>query len=117
MKPAKQPFPELVQSVLDEEGMARQRAFAMDIDDLHQLLQSFNRRGICFINVQGSLGERQRGRGESDDGGSDYDDEDLSPHDRLRPEPRSSAGSVGTVTSDMVGLPPSPIATLAARQG
>ena len=31
--------------VLKEESMLRERAFAMDLDDLHLLLKAFNRRG------------------------------------------------------------------------
>jgi 18S rRNA (adenine1779-N6/adenine1780-N6)-dimethyltransferase len=90
--PAKQNFPSLVESVLEEEGMAQQRAFAMDIDDLHQLLQAFNRRGICFINVQGALDE------ESDDE-YDGDDEASGPHDLLRPDRRIPASPAGIVVA------------------
>lgn len=35
-----------------EEGLMRERAFAMDLEDLHRLLKAFNRRGIHFANVQ-----------------------------------------------------------------
>lgn len=51
-KPSTTPFPELVRSVLEDEGMLRERAFAMELEDLHLLLRAFNRRGIHFANVQ-----------------------------------------------------------------
>eukprot|EP00434_Breviolum_minutum_P020297 symbB.v1.2.017900.t1/scaffold1407.1/size120637/4 len=50
-KPSSVPFPELVRSVLKDEAMLRERAFAMDLDDLHLLLKAFNRRGIHFASV------------------------------------------------------------------
>ena len=37
--------------VLEEESMLRERAFAMDLDDLHLLLKAFNKRGIHFASV------------------------------------------------------------------
>eukprot|EP00927_Polykrikos_kofoidii_P065610 TRINITY_DN61349_c0_g1_i1.p1 TRINITY_DN61349_c0_g1~~TRINITY_DN61349_c0_g1_i1.p1 ORF type:complete len:471 (-),score=65.72 TRINITY_DN61349_c0_g1_i1:238-1593(-) len=60
-KPATCPFPDLVFSVLEQQGMMRERAFLMDINDLHSLLLAFNRAGIHFVNVQGNVGSgRQR---------------------------------------------------------
>mmetsp|Transcript_34435 Transcript_34435/g.89567 ORF Transcript_34435/g.89567 Transcript_34435/m.89567 type:complete len:407 (+) Transcript_34435:1531-2751(+) len=55
-KPAAMPFPELLLSVLEEEGVVYERAFAMDIDDLHGLLRAFNRKGVHFNNVQDIVG-------------------------------------------------------------
>ncbi|CAL1146902.1 unnamed protein product [Cladocopium goreaui] len=56
-KPSAVPFPELVRSVLNDEAMLRERAFSMDLDDLHLLLKAFNRRGIHFASVhQGASG-------------------------------------------------------------
>lgn len=35
--------------VLKDEAMLRERAFAMDLDDLHLLLKAFNRRGTWRV--------------------------------------------------------------------
>ncbi|CAJ1452823.1 unnamed protein product [Effrenium voratum] len=45
VKPSPTPFPQLVLEVLQDEAMLRERAFAMDLDDLHLLLKAFNKRG------------------------------------------------------------------------
>ncbi|CAK9024074.1 unnamed protein product [Durusdinium trenchii] len=58
-KPSAIPFPELVSSVLKEESMLRERAFAMDLDDLHLLLKAFNRRGIHFASVHQGAAEAE----------------------------------------------------------
>ncbi|CAE8589302.1 unnamed protein product, partial [Polarella glacialis] len=80
-KPSTKPFPELVNSILEEEGFVRERAFAMDLEDLHSLLKAFNRRGIHFASVhQGALGDMLDG------GEADSDDEGHSPL-RLRAPP------------------------------
>lgn len=65
-KPSARPFPELLAHVLQKQGMNNERAFLMDIDDIHGLLRAFHDEGIYFVNVQGQL---QHGRGghESDD--------------------------------------------------
>lgn len=72
-KPSRTPFPELVESVLQEEGFLRERAFAMELEDLHALLKAFNRRGIHFASVhQSALRDSHSLSG----GLSDDDDED-----------------------------------------
>merc|ERR1740121_2389597 len=62
-------------SVLEEEGCVYERAFAMDLDDLHSLLRAFNRKGVRFVNVQelrGAQGEKLPSDDWSGDGyGSD----------------------------------------------
>merc|ERR1711924_356551 len=68
-RPAPGPFPDLVMSVLREQGKMKERAFAMDLDDLHSLLRAFHRRGIYFASVQGTL----RGGGDVLAEWSDYD--------------------------------------------
>lgn len=55
-QPSSRPFPELVLSVLEEQGCVYARAFAMDLDELLSLLRAFHRKGIRFVNVQGAYG-------------------------------------------------------------
>lgn len=50
------PFRDLLISILEEEGVLYERAFAMDLDDLYSLLRAFNRRGVRFCNLQGPRG-------------------------------------------------------------
>jgi len=50
-KPANCPFPQLLMSVLEEEGVTDQRAYCMEVEDLEQLLRAFNRKGIYFNRV------------------------------------------------------------------
>lgn len=75
-------FPELIDSVLLEEGVVNERAFCMDLEDLHSLLRAFHRKNIYFVNVQGSLNAS-----DGDGGGSDDElyGEGDGPHGLLRP--------------------------------
>lgn len=120
-KPSALPFPELVMSVLEEERCVHERAFAMDIDDLHSLLKAFNRKGIRFVNVQGDFrgpeGELLRG-GPRPDG-----DEDAAPvlgaaMHRNKPPPGPGAAFGEWRPPGMPGAPPGPPPGLvAAPQG
>lgn len=45
------PFPELVQGVVEQQGIGAQRGFCLDIDAIYRLLLAFHRQGIYFASV------------------------------------------------------------------
>lgn len=114
-KPSLRPFPELLLSVLDEEGAARERAFQMDLDDLHSVLKAFHRHGIFFSSLQRPEGRdgRPLRAGRADDSGSDEDDEPelrmadgLGPLASVRPAGLAAGGPLRRVLQDRGhGLP------------
>lgn len=83
-KPSTTPFPQLVMSILEEERVLRERAFAMDLEDLHGLLRAFNRQGIHFSSVhQGALSTAL-----NDESAEESDEDDLGPFSRRLPVER-----------------------------
>jgi len=52
--PSRQPFPQMLLSVLEEQGVLFERGYAMEVSDLHSLSRAFHRRGIYFSDIQGA---------------------------------------------------------------
>merc|ERR1712008_195797 len=50
----RQPFPELLLSVLEEQGVLFERGYALEVIDLHSISRAFHRRGIYFSDILGA---------------------------------------------------------------
>lgn len=109
-KPANSSFPELVDSVLREEGASAERAYLMDLDDMHSLLKAFHKKGIYFNNIHGDTRMASLGEEQSDNEGEE-DHGDLGPLASLRPE-REPGGLATQASTPQRGYPPPPPAFL-----